>query len=72
MKITFMQSGTKSKAATGTWETYIFQFILSHGSLGNSLELLRRQEFLPLETSTVEAQHVFGPVTSWTYQSLFP
>lgn len=42
MKITFMQSGTKSEAAAGTWETHIFQFILYHGSLGNPLELLKR------------------------------
>lgn len=31
----------------------------------------KTEEFHPLETHTVEAQSVFGPVTSWTYQSLF-
>lgn len=48
MKITFMQLGTKSEAAAGTWETHIFQFILPRGSLGNPPELLRRlKNFVP-------------------------
>ena len=48
MNITFMPSETESEAAPGTWETYIFQFILSHGSLGHPLELLGRlKNFIP-------------------------
>lgn len=31
----------------------------------------KTEEFHPLETHTAEAQRVFGPGTSWTYQSLF-
>ena len=48
MYITFMPSETESEAAAGTWETHIFQFILSHGSLGHPLELLGRlKNFIP-------------------------
>lgn len=31
----------------------------------------KTEEFHPLETHTVEAPHVFGPITSWIYLSLF-
>lgn len=71
MKITFMQSETKSEAASGTWETHIFQFTLPHGSLRDPLELFRKLKNLVPQKHTVEAQCVFGRVTSWTYQSLF-
>ena len=48
MNKTFMPSETESEAAPGTWETHIFQFILSHDSLGHPLELLQRlKNFIP-------------------------
>ena len=51
--------------------THFSIYTLSWFAWTSSGTASKTEEFHPLETHTVEVQHVFGPITSWIYLSLF-